>query len=150
MQHDVNVMEIKEILNPKGWLIGMGIVVMLLGTANVFTAADVAEMGWGKGNVQPHDEAYEQMWGLHMIPYGILAIATGLLVKGKALSQMAMTASGAIIVIVGGGMMWLTNKHDYSNDGTAAMVLPLVVIGLTILMGISGYLHMNDGEEGGV
>tara|TARA_Y100001933_G_scaffold256733_1_gene301801 strand:- start:37 stop:162 length:126 start_codon:yes stop_codon:yes gene_type:complete len=40
-------MEIKEILNPKGWLIGMGIVVMLLGTANVFTAADVAEMGWG-------------------------------------------------------------------------------------------------------
>ena len=60
MQHDVNVMEIKEILNPKGWLIGMGIVVMLLGTANVFTAADVAEMGWGEDNVQPHDEAYEQ------------------------------------------------------------------------------------------
>tara|TARA_B100001559_G_scaffold309273_1_gene303320 strand:- start:427 stop:858 length:432 start_codon:yes stop_codon:yes gene_type:complete len=140
-------MDIKEILNPKGWLIGLGVVVLLLGTMNVFTAEEVAEMGWGEDNVAAHDEAYEQMWGLHMIPYGILAIATGLFVKGKALSQMAMTASGAIVVIVGGGMMWLTNKHEYSNDGTAALVIPLIIMGVTILMGVAGYLHMDDTVE---
>ena len=140
-------MDIKEILNPKGWLIGLGVVVLLLGTMNVFTAEEVAEMGWGEDNVAAHDEAYEQMWGLHMIPYGILAIATGLFVKGKALSQMAMTASGAIVVIIGGGMMWLTNKHEYSNDGTAALVIPLIIMGVTILMGVAGYLHMDDTSE---
>ena len=140
-------MDVKEILNPKGWLIGLGVVVLLLGTMNVFTAEEVAEMGWGEDNVAAHDEAYEQMWGLHMIPYGILAIATGLFVKGKALSQMAMTASGAMVVIVGGGMMWLTNKHEYSNDGTAALVIPLIIMGVTILMGVAGYLHMDDTVE---
>lgn len=140
-------MDIKEILNPKGWLIGLGVVVLLLGTMNVFTAEEVAEMGWGEDNVAAHDEAYEQMWGLHMIPYGILAIATGLFVKGKALSQMAMTASGAIVVIIGGGMMWLTNKHEYSNEGTAALVIPLIIMGVTILMGVAGYLHMDDTSE---
>lgn len=140
-------MDVKKILNPKGWLIGLGVVVLLLGTMNVFTAEEVAEMGWGEDNVAAHDEAYEQMWGLHMIPYGILAIATGLFVKGKALSQMAMTASGAMVVIVGGGMMWLTNKHEYGNDGTAALVIPLIIMGVTILMGVAGYLHMDDTVE---
>lgn len=140
-------MDVKKILNPKGWLIGLGVVVLLLGTMNVFTAEEVAEMGWGEDNVAAHDEAYEQMWGLHMIPYGILAIATGLFVKGKALSQMAMTASGAMVVIVGGGMMWLTNKHEYGNDGTAALVIPLIIMGVTILMGVAGYLHMDDTAE---
>ena len=35
-------MDVKEILNLKGWLIGLGVVVLLLGTMNVFTAEEVA------------------------------------------------------------------------------------------------------------
>ena len=26
-----------------------------------------AEIGWGEGNVLAHDEAYEEMWALHLI-----------------------------------------------------------------------------------
>ena len=48
------------------------------------------KFGWGEDNVLAHDEAYEEMWALHMIPLGVMAITTGLVVKGKALAQMAM------------------------------------------------------------
>ena len=74
---------------------------------------------------------------------------TGLVVKGKALAQMAMAASGSIIVIVGGGMGFMTQKHDYGTSGGAATLIPLIVMLLVILLGVSGYMHKDDAEEAG-
>ena len=43
-----------------------------------------AAVGWGgEENVLPHDAAYEEMWALHLMPLGVMAIATGLFVTGK-------------------------------------------------------------------
>ena len=86
------------------------------------------------------------MWALHMLPIGILAIATAIFTKGETLAKMAMTSSASFVVIVGGGMGYFTNKYDYSTEGTMALVMPLVVMSAAILMGVAGYLH-KDGPE---
>ena len=141
------IMEIKEILNPKGWLIGLGILVILLAAGNIVGSEDVAETSWGEDNIKGNEAAYEEMWALHLIPLGIMAITTGLIVKGKALSQMAMAASGSIIVIIGGGMGFMTQRHDYGTSGGAATLIPLVVMLLVVLLGVAGYMHKDDSEE---
>ena len=143
-------MEINKILNPKGWLIGLGVFLLLFSVGGVMDPESVAEMSWGE-DVEITDEilAYESMWALHMIPLGILAITTALVVKGEALAKMAMTASASVILIVGGGMMYFTNHYDYSTEGTMAIVMPLVVMSAVILMGVSGYLQLKEESEGG-
>ena len=139
-------MEMKEILNPKGGMIGLGVIVILASLGTIFGAEDVAKQAWGEDNLTGNEAAYEEMWGLHLIPLGAMAIATGLFVKGKALSQMAMTASAAIVVIIGGGMGFMTQRHDYGTGGGAATIIPLVMMLLVILLGVSGYMH-KDAEE---
>tara|TARA_B000000557_G_scaffold143347_1_gene116360 strand:+ start:51 stop:566 length:516 start_codon:yes stop_codon:yes gene_type:complete len=142
-------MEINKILNPKGWLIGLGVFVLLFSVSGVMDPESVAEMSWGE-DVEITDEmlAYESMWALHMIPFGILAITTALVVKGESLAKLAMTASASIVLIVGGGMMYFTNHYGYSNEGTLAIVMPLVVMAATIAMGVGGYLSYKDLTSG--
>ena len=135
-------MDMKEVLNPKGWLIGLGAFIVLFATMGVLDPESVAEMAWGKDVVVSEEMiAYEAMWGLHMIPIGILAISTALFVKGEALAKMAMISSASMTLIVGGGMMYFTRKYEYSTEGTMAVVMPLIVISATIAMGIGGYLN---------
>ena len=142
-------MDAKKILNPKGWLIGLGILVILLASGNIAGSEEIAETSWGKDNIKGNEAAYEEMWALHLIPLGIMAITTGLLVKGKALSQIAMTASGTIVVVIGGGMGFMTQRHDYGTSGGAATLVPLIVMLLVILLGVAGYMHKEDPEESG-
>ena len=143
-------MEINKILNPKGWLIGLGVFILLFSVSGVMDPESVAEMSWGE-DVEITDEilAYESMWALHMIPFGILAITTAIVVKGEALAKLAITASASMVLVVGGGMMYFTNHYGYSNEGTVAMVLPLVVMSAVVLLGVSGYLHLKNESEGG-
>ena len=140
-------MEMKEILNPKGWMIGLGVIVILASLGKIFGAENVATQACGENNIMGNEADYEEMWGLHLIPLGAMAIATGLFVKGKALSQMAMTASAAIVVIIGGGMGFMTQRHDYGTGGGAATIIPLVMMLLVILLGVSGYMHKDDQGE---
>ena len=140
-------MDAKKILNPKGWLIGLGILVILLASGNIAESEEIAETSWGKDNIKGNEAAYEEMWALHLIPLGIMAITTGLLVKGKALSQLAMAASGTIVVVIGGGMGFMTQRHDYGTSGGAATLIPLIVLLLVILLGVAGYMHKDDAEE---
>ena len=139
-------MDAKRILNPKGWLIGLGILVILLASGNIAGSEEIAETSWGKDNIKGNEAAYEEMWALHLIPLGIMAITTGLLVKGKALSQIAMTASGTIVVVIGGGMGFMTQRHDYGTSGGAATLVPLIVMLLVILLGVAGYMHKDDAD----
>ena len=40
-------MGMKEILNPKGWMIGLGVIVILAALGNIAGAETVAEDAWG-------------------------------------------------------------------------------------------------------
>ena len=134
-------MDIKEILNPKWLLIGVGSLMFLAALSGVTDGQSWAESGWGKENVAEHDAEYEQMWALHLMPLAAMSIATGLIVSGRALAQMAMAAAVSIAVFIGGGMLYLTNENGYGSDQSGMI---FVMLFLTALIGASGYLHRDD------
>ena len=140
-------MEIKEILDPQKFMIAVGIMVVIMSLLGMTSGEEWAAVGWGgEENVLPHDAAYEEMWALHLMPLGVMAIATGLFVTGKGLAKMSMMAP-LVIVIIMGGMGALTGDSGYGAETPPMdMFAPaLITILLTVMLGISGYLH-KDGE----
>lgn len=141
-------MEVKEILAPKNMMIALGTIVVVMSLWGITHGDEWAEYGWGEDNVLAHDEAYEEMWALHLMPLGIMAILTGLVVTGKELARMAMFAP-IVLVNLFGGMMILAGDNGYSTDppGGITGVMGLVMILTVILTGVSGYMHKDDAEE---
>ena len=79
-------MDAKTILNPKGWLIGVGIVNILFSIMNYMMGGDVSTTKAEYGTLSDRELAvatgYEEGWGLVGVPYGVLAIASGVLLSG--------------------------------------------------------------------
>ena len=139
-------MDAKEILDPQKLMITVGALIRVVSFWGIMNGDKWAEYGWGEENVLAHDADYEKMWALHMMPLGVMAIGTGIFVKGRALAQMSMLAP-SVIVIIAVGMGILTGESGYSSETPplSVMALPLLSIVLTLALGVAGYLH-KDGE----
>ena len=140
-------MDAKEILDTRKFMIAVGAMVVIMSLMGMTSGEEWAAVGWGgEENVLAHDAAYEEMWALHLMPLGVMAIATGLFVTGKGLAKMSMMAP-LVIVIIMGGMGALTGDNGYGADAPPMdMFAPaLITLVLTVVLGISGYLH-KDGE----
>ena len=142
----MNVMERKDVLEPKNLLIAIGLMVVVIACLGMANSEQWAEWAWDDEPVGEHDAAYEQMWALHMVPLGVMAVGTGLFVKGKPLAQMSVLASATILVVIAGGMLgYMTGKHGY--DGTppvAWVILPALTLLLTLVLGIVGVLKLKE------
>ena len=140
-------MDAKEILDPQKLMIAVGAMVVIMSLMGMTSGDEWAAIGWGgEENVLAHDAAYEEMWALHLMPLGVMAIATGLFVTGKGLVKMSMMAP-LVIVIIFAGMGALTGDTGYGTETPPMdMFAPaLITLVLTVMLGISGYLH-KDGE----
>ena len=139
-------MDAKEILDPQKLMITVGVLIIVVSFWGIMNGDKWAEYGWGEENVLAHDADYEKMWALHMMPLGVMAIGTGIFVKGRALAQMSMLAP-SVIVIIAVGMGILTGESGDSSETPplSVMALPLLSIVLTLALGVAGYLH-KDGE----
>ena len=138
-------MDMKEILDPKKLMIAVGVMVVIISCLGMANSEQWAEWAWDDEPIGDHDAAYEQMWALHMLPMGLFAIGTGLFVSGKPLAQMAMLSSASVLVIVGGGMGYMTGHHGYDGTPPAIwMILPLLALLTTLVLGIAGYLSYKD------
>ena len=139
-------MDMKEIFAPKIMMMALGIVVMILSLYGIMNGDEWAEIGWGGAeNVLAHDAAYEEMWALHIMPLGVMAILTAVTVTGKELAKMAMY-SPIVLVIMLGGMGILTSDNGYGGTPEGiGLILPLIMVLLTLSTGIAGYMH-KDGE----
>ena len=139
-------MDMKEIFKPKIMMMALGTVVMILSLYGIMNGDEWAEIGWGGAeNVLAHDAAYEEMWALHIMPLGVMAILTAVTVTGKELAKMAMY-SPIVLVIMLGGMGILTSDNGYGGTPEGiGLILPLIMVLLTLSTGIAGYMH-KDGE----
>ena len=139
-------MDMKEIFEPKIMMMALGTVVMILSLYGIMNVDEWAEIGWGGAeNVLAHDAAYEEMWALHIMPLGVMAILTAVTVTGKELAKMAMY-SPIVLVIMLGGMGILTSDNGYGGTPEGiGLILPLIMVLLTLSTGIAGYMH-KDGE----
>ena len=140
-------MDAKTILNPKGWLIGVGIVNILFSIMNYMMGGDVAttaleaEYGALSDRELAVATGYEEGWGIFGIPYGVLAIASGVLLSGSDRAKMALTA-GLTFIVTFLALVTISNANGYEVPMGQAAPLFVVLIALTA----SGYLHMNDDE----
>tara|TARA_B100001769_G_C22025089_1_gene550848 strand:+ start:478 stop:897 length:420 start_codon:yes stop_codon:yes gene_type:complete len=139
-------MDMKEVFEPKIMMMALGTVVMILSLYGIMNGDEWAEIGWGGAeNVLAHDAAYEEMWALHIMPLGVMAILTAVTVTGKELAKMAMY-SPIVLVIMLGGMGILTSDNGYGGTPEGiGLILPLIMVLLTLSTGIAGYMH-KDGE----
>lgn len=139
-------MEPKDVLEPKNLLIAIGLMVVVIACLGMANSEQWAEWAWDDEPIGEHDAAYEQMWALHMVPLGVMAVGTGLFVKGKPLAQMSVLASATILVVIAGGMLgYMSGKHGY--DGTppvAWVILPALTLLLTLVLGIVGFLKLKE------
>ena len=145
-QHRRYFMEVKEILTPKNMLIALGTIVIAMSLWGMTHGDEWAEFGWGEDNVLAHDEAYEEMWALHLMPLGVMAIVTAMVVTGKELAKVAMFAP-LVLVNMLGGMLILTNDNGYGGTptGVSAALAGLMMLA-TVLTCVSGFMHEDDEE----
>lgn len=138
-------MEAKEILTPKNMFVALGTVVIVMSFYGMANGDEWAEYGWGEDNVLGHDEAYEEMWALHLMPLGVMAIITGMVVTGKELARMAMFAP-VVLVILAVGMTILAGDNGYSTDppGGVSGMLAVVLMIAVILTCASGFMHKDE------
>ena len=138
-------MEAKEILTPRNMFVALGTVVIVMSFYGMANGDEWAEYGWGEDNVLGHDEAYEEMWALHLMPLGVMAIITGMVVTGKELARMAMFAP-VVLVILAVGMTILAGDNGYSTDppGGVSGMLAVVMMIAVILTCVSGFMHKDE------
>ena len=122
-------MEVNEILTPKNMLVTLGTIVIVMSLYGMSNGDEWAETGWGEDNVLAHDEAYEEMWALHLMPLGVMAIVTALVVTGKELAKIAMFAP-LVLVNMLGGMLILTSNNGYGGtpNGVSAALAGLLML----------------------
>ena len=133
-------MEVKTYLNPKWWLIVLGAIFLVLGAGNYLTAEDASETAYP--DPTDRDVFYEQTFGLFSMALGSLALATGLFVKGRALSVLAMTASVAMIVF----FVLHFNAGEVVDYGYNDIRVTVALVTLLGLMGLGGYMHLEEDE----
>ena len=117
-----------------------GLIFILLGTSNYLTAESAAEAAYP--DPTDRDVFYEQTFGLFSMALAVMALTTGLVVTGRPLSILAMTSSVVMIAMM--SLHYMAGEVvDYGYNDPAILG---VVLSLIALMGISGYLHLNDDE----
>ena len=138
-------MEAKEILTPRNMFVALGTVVIVMSFYGMANGDEWAEYGWGEDNVLGHDEAYEEMWALHLMPLGVMAIITGMVVTGKELARMAMFAP-VVLVILAVGMTILAGDNGYSTDPPGGVSgMPAVVMMIAVILTCaSGFMHKDE------
>ena len=138
-------MEAKEILTPKNMLVTLGTIVIVMSFYGMSNGDEWAEVGWGEENVLAHDEAYEEMWALHLMPLGVMAIITAMVVTGQELARVAMLSPVVLVNLIG-GMLILPNDNGYgaNNPSGISAALAVLMILAVILTCASGFMHKDE------
>ena len=145
---------IKQYMQPKWWLIGVGTIFTIIGLMNYLDGEGAAETAWGEAGYAedgtkmgqyPVDVFYEQAWASNILWVAIIALASGLLIEGRALSIVAMAISGGYV------LSFILQSH--ANSYLESVVLSYGYLepakaapGLIAAAGLflSGYLHLED------
>ena len=130
---------IKQYMQPKWWLIGVGTIFTIFSLMAYIDGEGAAEMGWGNDYTE-NDVFYEKAWASTFLIIATIALVSGLLIEGRALSILAMTIAGAnilsfILVYLAAGDL----NYGYTEPANAA---PPMVAAAGLFL--SGYLHLED------
>ena len=132
---------IKQYMKPKWWLIVVGTIFTILGLMTYIDGEGAAETGWGD-DYTDNDVFYEKAWASNVLWVAIIALASGLLIEGRALSIVAMAISAGFII------SFILQNLANGDLGYGYLELSNAAPGMVAAGGLflSGYLHLEDGE----
>ena len=130
---------IKQYMKPKWWLIVVGTIFTILGLMTYIDGEGAAETGWGD-DYTDNDVFYEKAWASNVLWVAIIALASGLLIEGRALSIVAMAISAGFII------SFILQNLANGDLGYGYLELSNAVPGMVAAVGLflSGYLHLED------
>ena len=130
---------IKQYMQPKWWLIVVGTIFTILGLMTYIDGEGAAETGWG-AEYTDNDVFYEKAWASNVLWVAIIALASGLLIEGRALSIVAMAISAGFII------SFILQNLANGDLGYGYLELSNAAPGMVAAVGLflSGYLHLED------
>jgi len=100
-------------------------------------SADVAKMGWGEGNVGPHDTFYEAIMGFMIIPHVAALLAAAFMSRGAVQAKLAAILGGSMMVsFVGMGVLSSGSTYMAQMGVVAALAPPILLFGGVTLAGV--------------
>ncbi len=131
---------IKQYMQPKWWLTGVGTIFMILTLMSYIDGEGTAEMGWGDDYTE-NDVFYEKAWAATYLIVAIICVVSGQFVEGRSQAILAMTIGGGnilnfILVFLAAGDL------EYGFTENPANWAPPMVMAAGLLL--SGYLHLED------
>tara|TARA_B100000678_G_scaffold152607_1_gene127427 strand:+ start:109 stop:510 length:402 start_codon:yes stop_codon:yes gene_type:complete len=130
---------IKQYMQPKWWLIVVGTIFTILGLMTYIDGEGAAETGWGD-DYTDNDVFYEKAWASNVLWVAIIALASGLLIEGRALSIVAMAISAGFII------SFILQNLANGDLGYGYLELSNAAPGMVAAVGLflSGYLYLED------
>ena len=85
-------------------------------------------------------ETYEKIWGVFIMPLGLLCITAALVLDDKNRAVMAFY-SGCVMLAFFLGFFAFMRTTDYTSPSIEFIIPPFVILGILIY---SGYKHMQE------
>ena len=144
MDKEMGKLDAKSIFHPKWWLIGVGAIFTIIALLTFMNGEESAKTAWGD-DYTANDVFYEKAWSSNVLWVAIIALASGLLIEGRALSIVAMAISGGYVLSF--ILQSLANTYLESLDLSYGYLEPAnAAPGLIAAAGLflSGFLHLEE------
>ena len=139
----MSIVEKFKSLDPKTIMIVVGIIAMIGGIDTNINSETWAESAWGteiSAESKNIAETYEKIWGVFIMPLGLLGITAALVLDDKNRAVMAFY-SGCVMLAFFIGFFAFMRTTDYTSPSIEWILPPFVILG--ILIG-SGSKHMRE------
>ena len=130
-------------LDPKTIMITVGIFAMIGGIDTNVNSEAWAESAWGteiSAESKNIAETYEKIWGVFIMPLGLLCITAALVLDDKNRAVMAFY-SGSVMLAFFIGFFAFMRTTDYTSPSIEWIIPPFAILGILIY---SGYKHMQE------
>ena len=139
----MSIIENFKNLDPKTIMITVGVFAMIGGIDTNVNSENWAESAWGtdiSAESKKIADTYEKIWGVFIMPLGLLCITAALVLDDKNRAVMAFY-SGCVMLAFFIGFFVFLRTTDYTAPSIEWILPPFIILG--ILIG-SGSKHMRE------
>ena len=139
----MSIIEKFKNFDPQTIMIVVGTFAIIGGIDTTVNSESWAESAWGteiSAESKNIAETYEKIWGVFIMPLGLLCITAALVLDDKNRAVMAFY-SGCVMLAFFLGFFAFMRTTDYTSPSIEWIIPPFAILGILIY---SGYRHMQE------
>ncbi len=139
----MSILEKFKNFDPQTIMIVVGTFAIIGGIDTTVNSESWAESAWGteiSAESKNIAETYEKIWGVFIMPLGLLCITAALVLDDKNRAVMAFY-SGCVMLAFFLGFFAFMRTTDYTSPSIEWIIPPFAILGILIY---SGYRHMQE------